>query len=400
MPPMGYKTLQINVGQKGAGNPNAASSAFENRYYRVDIDKDKGIVAGIFDKELQQNLTDPQDSLSFGMVIYEQLTNRHELERLTNTNRDTVYRPLHLTRTVLKNTRMTRTAFGPIYNSIFLHGDLPVCADERGVDIEIRLYHFQKKIEFVYNMFKLQVYDPESVYVAFPFKLDDGRLAFEAQGGVVYPGINQLEGSSSDWNTIQNFAAVKNDGAQIVYVSNETPLVQFGDINVGRYYYRLKPKTNHIFSWVLNNYWTTNFKASQKGELRWTYSITSSNDNSDIFATRFSWGDRVPLLSRVLLPAKGAEGTRLVSRALVDLDIPNLLLVNTTPSSDGKGIILHVRELAGDHAILDVHRLLEETGADSVEEVNILEEVLQSLTSPLLIEHYETKFIKLNFDAN
>ena len=138
-----------------------------------------------------------------------------------------------------------------------------------------------------------------------------GRLAFEAQGGVVYPGINQLEGSSSDWNTIQNFASVRNDDAQIVYVSNETPLVQFGDINIGRYYYRLHPETNHIFSWVLNNYWTTNFKASQQGELRWTYSITSARDNSDIFATRFGWGDRVPLLSRVLLPTEGAKDTKL-----------------------------------------------------------------------------------------
>ncbi len=73
-------------------------------------------------------------------------------------------------------------------------------------------------------------------------------------------------------------------------------------------------------------------------------------------------------------------------------------MVNTTPSIDEKGIILHLREVEGDHAILDIRQLLEETGASSAQEVNILEEEQSMLTAPLLIEHYETKFVKLNFD--
>lgn len=398
IPPMGYKTLQVNVGQKAKANPKLNNQLFENKFYQITIDESKGIVTSIFDKDLQKELIDPNDTLTLGQFIYEELDNRHEMERLTNSTRDTIYKPLGMNRTLLKNIKTTKKENGAIYNSIFLNGDMPVCADERGVSIEIRLYHFQKKIEFLYSMIKLPVINPEGVYVAFPFNLDGGRLAFEAQGGVVYPGINQLEGSSSDWNTIQNFAAVKGDNSQIVFVSNETPLVQFGAINTGRYYYRLKPKTNHIYSWVLNNYWVTNFKASQGGELQWTYSITSSDDNSDMFATKFGWGDRVPLKSRIMLPTKGAAKTDLVSQSLININVPNLLLVNTSLSSDRKGIILHLREVEGDHAIMDIRRLLEETGATSAQEVNILEEELSQLTSPLLIEHYETKFVKFNFD--
>ena len=142
----------------------------------------------------------------------------------------------------------------------------------------------------------------------------------------------------------------------------------------------------------------TNFKASQQGELRWNYTITSSPDNSDMFATKFSWGDRVPLLSRVILPKKSALNSDPISKSILNLDVPNLLLVNASPSLDEKGIILHVREVEGGHAILDINRLLNETGAHSIQEVNILEEVLADLNAPLLIEHYETKFIKLLFD--
>lgn len=398
IPPMGYKTLQINIGKEPKAIPALKSQLFENKYYQLTINENKGIVTKIFDKELQKELIDPNDTLTLGQFIYEELNNRHEMERLTGSNRDTIYKPLGMSRTLLKNIKIIKKETGAIYSSIFLNGDMPVCADERGVNIEIRLYHYKKKIEFLYSMIKLPITTPEGVYVAFPFKLDEGKLAFEAQGGVVYPGINQLEGSSSDWNTIQNFAAVKGNKSQIVFVSDETPLVQFGAINTGRYYYRLKPQTNHIYSWVLNNYWVTNFKASQAGELQWTYSITSSADNSDMFATKYGWSERVPLKSRIMLPTTGIKETDLVNRSLVNINVPNLLLVNTSLSLDEKGIILHMREVEGDHAILDIRRLLEETGATSAQEVNILEEELSELSAPLLIEHFETKFIKLNFD--
>ncbi|MBK6949941.1 MAG: hypothetical protein IPH16_19365 [Haliscomenobacter sp.] len=330
-----------------------------------------------------------------GQFIYEQLANRHEMERLTQANRDTVYKPLTLTRETLKQVRLVKTANGPIYKSIFLHGEMPVCADARGVQIEIRLYHSEKRMDLLYQMVKLPVQTPEGVYVAFPLHLEGGKLAFEAQGGVVYPGVNQLEGSSSDWNTIQNFASVKSSDAQIIFVSKDIPLVQFGAINTGRYYYRLNPATSHLYSWVLNNYWVTNFKASQEGELRWRYSLTSSADPSDLFATRFGWGVRTPLLSRVLLPSKGRSQGKPVSVSLANLGAPNLLLVQAGLALDGKGIALQVREVEGKQAVLDIPGLQAATRSAKAVETNILEEEGAVLTAPLALKPYETKFIKL-----
>jgi len=398
VPPMGYLTLQIHVGQKSQFRPEDEYEAFENNFYSISLDPRNGLISSIVDKELGRELVDTHDSLSLGQLIYEELGNRHEMERLTNNNRDTIYKPLTLKRSVLSNIEVVKQENGSIYQSLFLRGDLPVCADERGVSIEIRNYHRQKKIELHYSMVKLPVYTPEGVYVAFPFKLFGAKLAFEAQGGVVNPGVNQLEGSSSDWNTIQNFAAVQRKDAQIVFSSKDIPLVHFGDINIGRYYYRLNPKTNHIYSWVLNNYWVTNFKASQQGELKWSYSFTSSEDASDMFATRFGKGERVPLLSRVLMPSSEADGSPLESRSLIDIAVPNLLLVNTTPSMDGKGIVLHLREVEGSEASLDVQRLRAETGAVAAEEVSILEEPISQINESLGIGAYGTKFVKLSFD--
>lgn len=400
IPPIGYKTLQINIGANSDLQLSESSNDFDNKYYKITVDITKGIISQIYDKELNINIVDPDDTLTLGQFIYEELENRHDLERLTASNRDTVYRALKLRRSKLENIQLYGVKYGAIYKSLFIHGDMPVCADERGVNIEIRLYHYEKKIEFLYKMIKLPVYTPEGVYISFPFKINGGKLAFEAQGGIVYPGKNQLAGTASDWNTIQNFAAVQSEAGQIVFGSKDIPLVQFGDLNIGRYYYRLHPKNTHVYSWVLNNYWVTNFKASQQGELRWNYVVTSSKDNSDMFATKFSWGSRVPFLSRMITPNREIENPRLSSRSLLNLDVPNLLLVNASPAVEGNSIILHLREVEGDHAILDIGRLLKETGATSITEVNILEEVISTLNSPLLFEHFETKFLKINFDKD
>ena len=395
IPAMGYKTLQIQLGKKPAPQPADAFSPLENAYYSLGFDESKGGLTRMYDKELKKDLIDANASAGLGQFIYEQLANRHEMERLTQASRDTVYKPLTLTRETLKQVRLVKTANGPIYKSIFLHGDMPGCADDRGIHIEIRLYHSEKRMDLLYQMVKLPVQTPEGVYVAFPLHLEGGKLAFEAQGGVVYPGVNQLEGSSSDWNTIQNFASVKSAGAQIVFVSKDIPLVQFGDINTGRYYYRLNPATSHLYSWVLNNYWVTNFKASQEGELRWRYSLTSSADPSDLFATRFGWGVRTPLLSRVLLPSKGSSPGNPVSVSLANLGAPNILLVQAGLALDGKSIALQVREVEGKPAILDIPGLQASTRSTKAVETNILEEEGAVLTAPVALKPYETKFIKL-----
>ncbi len=396
VPAVGFKKLIVNIGKK-EGNTTDNNTPFENEFYILIIDTKKGIITSIYDRQLHHELVDPEDTLTLGQVIYERLANRHDMERLTNNNRDTVYRPLDLKRYSLKNIILKGTQNNAIYKSIQLHGDLPGCTDERGVDIEIRLNHFEKKITLHYRMFKLSVEEAEAVYVSFPFQLKDGFFAFDVPGGTVKPGINQLEGSASDWNTIQSFASVRNQKTQILFASPDIPLVQFGDINTGRYYYRLKPKTNHLFSWVLNNYWVTNFKASQQGELRWRYTITSTDDPSESLAYQFGRAEQVPLLSRVIMPAEKSGNDLVFDKPLLSLPLGNIILVSFTPAMEGDAIILQLRETNGNQVYIDINQLLQESGAESAMEVNSIEEKLTELSGKIPINRYETKFIRLEF---
>jgi hypothetical protein len=261
------------------------------------------------------------------------------------------------------------------------------------------LYKTEKKIEFSYSLKKLSLTDPEGGYVAFPFQLDNGHLVFEVQGGTVRPGKDQLEGSASDWNGIQNFVALKNDNSQMVLVSPEIPVVQLGALNLGKFSRIANPETNSIFSWVFNNYWTTNFRAYQEGELKWSYELTSSEDTSNVFSTAFGWNERIPMPARVF----SANGKDILSYGKSFFELPNhLLLIDAKPSSDKTGIILQIREIAGGHSFITRDDVLSSwsglqnsTGAKSAFEVNVLEDKISEVTKRIEFRPFETKFIKL-----
>lgn len=393
VPAFGYKSLRIEVDKtKPKEEKINKHLTLENSYYKVILDKERGFIRSIFDKNLDMELVDQKSKVPLGTIIYEEIAHRRYMERLTNTNRDTVYVPLKKQLHYLNNITVSEVTQQELWKSVKIKGRIDKCADKKGITIEIRLYNDDKRIELLYGMRKLKVTTPEGLYIAFPFYMTDtDNLRYEVQGGVIQPGKNQLEGTASDWNAVQNFASVTNAKAQILLNTKDIPLVQFGDINTGHFYYKHQPKKSHIYSWVLNNYWTTNFKASQEGGMTWSYIITSTDNNSTTYATRFGWENTVPLAARVI--PKGQKKQTTLSKTILNVDIPNILLVNAKLSSNGKGIILHLRETEGNHAILDINRLKKEIGAVSISEVNVLEEVLQALQKPLSFEHFETKFL-------
>ncbi|MBT8313390.1 MAG: hypothetical protein KJP26_02925, partial [Maribacter sp.] len=400
IPAMGYATFRIILAEEkdlSVNRPNERSTPIlENEFYKIKVDLERGVITSLFDKELNKELLDSSSEFKLGEFVYEQPENRQSMERLTNANRDTVYVPIKKKITGLSDIKVSGLNETPLWSSLKINGKIDECADHRGVNFEIKLYNTSKRIELSYDMVKLPNTSPEGVFIAFPFRMkDNDQLSFDVQGGTVSPGINQLEGTSADWNVVQNFAAVKNDEAQIIFSSNDVPLVQFGAINTGRFYYKHKPENPYIFSWVLNNYWTTNFKASQEGEMKWKYYLTSSSDLSISFATRFGWHSRVPMLTRVIPPDNSEKMVNTVSRSLLDFELPNLLLVNARPLPAADGVLLHLREIEGGHAILDIPGLLAQTGATQAIEVNVLGEEMKQLTKPTLIEHYETRFILL-----
>ncbi len=438
IPPLGYAVYRIAVDWE-TREPLAEkpfSGTLENEYYRLTFDPVTSKITGFYDKEWKMEIIDNSAKYSLGEFIYERLgKNRGQLEQ---------HKLDEFTRKTWSNLKVGAIHPGPVWQSIILSGQMEGCADPSGIRCEIRLYNLEKKVELCYSMKKLAVTDPEGVYVAFPFKLEKSHHVAEVAGGTMVPGKEQLEGSASDWTGIQNFVSLRSDSGQVVFVSPEIPLVQLGDINLGKFFRGNNPTpglpdptpgpfpgfhdptpgpsprreggmsypaSGQIFSWVLNNYWTTNFLASQEGELKWSYQVTSGANPSNTLATRFGMENRIPFLPRVF-PASAGSDSALIPRSFFSSTLNNLALISARPSANGKGVIFQLRETTGKYDSIPIEdmRLSSTTLASAVHarsatEVNVLEEPILKIwdrnsdaglmfhTCWLAFKPYETKFL-------
>jgi hypothetical protein len=383
VPSMGYKVYNIVVENEIVANPvlEKIDNQFENKFYKLVIDKNTGAINSLIDKEMNNELVDQNSEWKLGQIIYEELSNRNQLERYTLDDK--------VVRSTLSNIEIKGIKNGTVWNSIFLSGENKKCCGDKNLNLEIRLYNFEKKIDLIYSIEKEAIISPEALYVAFPFSLNNAKLVYEAQGGIVEPGVDQIPRTSSDWNVIQNFAAVKNENSQILLASNDIPLAQLGGLNVGEFKEIANPENTHIFSWVMNNYWVTNFKASQEGEHIWSYSMTSQNNSSNTNSYKFGYENRIPFNARVF--PEGNANNNNYSNSLVNIENDNIVLVSSSPFGNTKSILLHLKEINGTKTKLDVGKLSRLKNTKFYES-NVLGEKIK-LTSEINFSSLETKFV-------
>jgi hypothetical protein len=393
IPPLACKILRLETGDKKRAKEASAkdTAGLENAFYKLTIDPVKGSIQSLLDKETGAELVDPGANWGFGQCVYETMPVNREMK------------PEVFKRTAWRNIKVTPGAGGPIWQSLRLSADLDGCATNKGAQAEIRLYDTEKRVELHFAIRKLPIPTPESVYVTLPFQSSDGKLLYEAQGGLVTPGQDQIPGSASDWQTVQSFLSVRNAAGQIIIGSEQAPLVQLGDFNLGKWMPITQVAKPHVYSWVMNNYWFTNFRTQQEGEFKWHYYLTSTKDPSTATATRFGWGSRVPLVTRVLPAAKGKAAAKAASSAtgstvipVMAFPAPNLLVVEYRPAADLKGIVLHLREVAGQPTTLATKDIVAAAKISRLDEVNVLEQPLKTGLATVTFQPWETKFLKLS----
>lgn len=390
VPAFGWRTFKVEIDPHGAVSrivKRTDTYTLENAFYKVEIDRLTGAITSLFDKQSQRNLADSNAAWKLGQVVYETLGNREQLEAFMLTDFD---------RRPLSDVVIEGAVDGPVFSTLSVRGEMPFCEGPGGVRCEIRLFHSEKRLELHYTIQKRRNFNPEAIYIAFPFGPDDGQILYETLGGIAEPARDILPGAASDWQTMQSFAAVKwpalgQAAGQVVLSSDEIPLVQFGEINLGKFMRETQVGKPHIFSWVMNNYWTTNFKASQEGEFRFSYALTSDAVATRASATRFGWSHRIPFLGRVL--PGGGKARQLESRSLLTMDIANLILVAARPNPNGKGVVLHLREVEGAPVALKTSSWEFRGEAACVREVNVLGKVMTEDTGVVRFKAFEPRFL-------
>ena len=344
VPAMGYKLYSLDASKDASTEVNTASKTdvVENRYYRVAIDAGSGAIAGIFDKQLNKELVDRTSPYKFGSYLY--VTGADDIPNNSLYRYGAGLNPPALTVHAAGDGKVLEIRKAPFGTVIVLESS---CTNTPKIRTEIVLFDGVKKIEFRYDLHKERVLTRESGYIAFPLDIPNASFSYANQIGWVNPAKDELPGGSREWYVARNWVAVAGANAAVTLVPEDAPLVAFGDIVRGNWPAEFKPKSSAIFSWLMNNYWGTNFPAWQGGDYTFRYVLTSGATVDPVAWTRFGIEGMTPLEVTQVPEAPGESRLPLDQANLLEIDGAGVNLSTFKIAEDGQGSVLRLQETAG-----------------------------------------------------
>jgi alpha-mannosidase len=226
---------------------------------------------------------------------------------------------------------------GPLMASLLVQGQAP---GTTSLSREIKIYRDFPRIDLIDNLAKTDVREVEAGHLAFPFNLPEGQIRLDSQFAVTRPELDQIPGANKNWFPVSRWADISSSHYGVTLATLDAPLVEVGGITAtlprtqsdpNAFLTHVEP-TQTLYSWIFNNHWETNYKASQHGLLTFRYSLQTHKAYDALAASRFGIERSQPLL---VVPACGPALTR--SRMTIKPD--NLLLTAFKVSDDGKAWI-------------------------------------------------------------
>jgi alpha-mannosidase len=354
VPPVGYKVYELRTAHTEPPlSQRKTSTTVESPFYRVELDPASGSIRSIYDKELDKELVDTQSPWRFGQYLY--VTGGDEEPNSILQYRAVSPKP-ELHPHASKDGRLISVAETPWG----WRGELASSTENTPeIHTEIRVYKSEKKIELIEEIDKKPELKKEAVYFAFPFAMTHPQFQYEIQNGVVDPAKDMYPGAGREWFSIQHWISVQQDGLSATVMPLDAPLATFGDINRGEWPAEFGQRPGNIFSYVMNNYWHTNYRAAQGGHFCFRYVITSAARTDAAALSRMGWEESTPLEhDQISSQDKALDLPRPLNgneASFLTIDDPDLLLDTWKPAEDGNGTILRFIDLGGEPRAVTIH---------------------------------------------
>ena len=189
---------------------------------------------------------------------------------------------------------------GPLVASLIVESSAP---GARALTRELCIIDGLDRIDIINTVDKLAVREKESVHFGFPFNIPGGQIRYDVAWGIVRPDKDQLPGGNRNVFSVQRWADVSNDRRGVTLAMIDTPLMEIGAMNAeewnlhsDRPWLTSVPESQTLYSYVMNNYWHTNYKAYQEGPTIFRYSIRPHGAFDSGEAKRFGIERSQPLI--------------------------------------------------------------------------------------------------------
>jgi hypothetical protein len=345
--PMSYRRYRLRIrGTKddgGAGKENLSTGheVMENDWYFVKIDCSTGNIISFYDKELKKELSSGN---TLGQLLYAYggegtslLGNRPGLSK-EGAKVLPCFRPLKTKKKITK-----------IGTSIYCEGP----AELGSLKVTYTLPKKEKYLGLTYDYDKKETDQLEAVYIDFPFAVSEySAVRSDSQMGWVDWHQNVLPGACREWLPLQTSILIKGDGLDIQIASPDAFLFTIGNPVMGKWSSELETRGNHIYSYVLNNYWRVNYKGRQGGQLCLRYAITSAKAIAYEKAYQFGWSKRQGLIAQRMSYQEFRVDNPKVYRnhqegKLLSVKSEHIVISTLRGSRDGQGLIVRIQEIGG-----------------------------------------------------
>ncbi len=238
---------------------------------------------------------------------------------------------------------------GPLVASLALEAEAPGC---RRLLRHVRLVDGLQRVDLLNVVDKLPVRTPESVHFAFAPHIPGGELRVDVPWAVIRPEQDQLPGACKNYLTVGRWVDVSNRDFGLTWATVDAPLIEIGAITVDVpqpigvpdcWIRQLEP-TQEFYSYVMNNYWETNYKASQEGITHFRYALAPHRSFDAAAAARFGVEVSSPL---VVVPTAPDAPQR---QSVLSVEPSSVLVSSLAPSRDGRALILRLVN-AGDEPV-------------------------------------------------
>ncbi|MGN1189075.1 MAG: hypothetical protein ACI4SL_01625 [Candidatus Ornithospirochaeta sp.] len=247
-----------------ADDLSLCADRFETDYFVVTSDDEHGI-SSIIDKETGSDIIDHSQKYSPFMGIYEVTDGslgQVEVRRQMGRNRKSSSTERYVS--ALKSRKVVEK--GDVYTTLELNYEL------EGTDMYSvfwKIYKEIPQIDVMVRVHKTSQWNPENLYAAMPFTVDGGyELYFDKAGVPFRPGIDQLPYSCKMFYLIENAAVLRGEKRSLTITTKDVPLVWQGDLEAKPVVLTesgIEENRRPIYSWIMNNFWETNFRVDLAG---------------------------------------------------------------------------------------------------------------------------------------
>ena len=326
VPPLGAKRFFFHAGQPAASGSAAAEGlTLRNGRLRLTIDEKTGAIGSLTFDGIPGDLVRREAGLGLNDYLYVAGRDPKSPQRSGKP-------------------KVTVEDGGPLVASLVVETDAPGC---RKLTRLVRVVDGLDRVELIDVLDRKQVRTPEGVHVGFALNVPRGILRMDVPWAVIQPEKDQLPGACKNYFSVGRWVDVSNAEFGVTVATPDTPLVEVGAITtdvlpspfVPRNWLKRIEPSQTFYSYVMNNYWETNYKADNEGVAIIHYTLRPHGRFDPVAAARFGveWGQ--PL---VVLPVDPKSPP---VRSLLRVEPESVMVTSLRPSDDGKALMLRLHNV-------------------------------------------------------